>query len=437
MSDDVCLSLEIPPDTAFACPVVHAAKTLAGRMGIGERENFRFQLTVEEFCLCLIGLARTDSPLRIDLTGKRHLLRVTFTFEASHLSLGGLNSTTCAALRVHDEPPRDLGLLLAAKAADRFHVAHEGDDRFRIEAEVDRHYPELTPVRSPDSARPPFRIIRDPDAARLSQAAALAMGAYPSWQCPASFQTPERFADLVADGQVACVCAVDAAGQTVGLLTWAPCSEQALLFSGPFVFAPGETRGAAAGILVDAFLQAVARERHAIVLSFRTTADLPPGYFEPLGALQAPADHGCGQQTVLFRHLLEDTGQAAWCSPRIEGFLRQAYDRLAMPRDLLPVAEPTGRPRHESLLGTTLDRGRNLAELRPFLDGEDMAANLSAHVAAIRDKGIGRILYYMDLARPWEAALAGDLFRSGFTPKVVLPHAGQGDMVVWQHDQAC
>ena len=63
MSDDVCLSMKIPPDTAFACPVVHAAKTLAGRMGIGERENFRFQLTVEEFCLCLIGLARTDNVL--------------------------------------------------------------------------------------------------------------------------------------------------------------------------------------------------------------------------------------------------------------------------------------------------------------------------------------------------------------------------------------
>jgi hypothetical protein len=437
MPEDLSLSMEIPPDIAFACPVVNAARTLAERMGIGQRESFRFQLTVEEFCLCLVGLAQTDTPLRIVLTGKRYLLRVAFSFKASNLSLGELNITACAAVRLHDAPPRDLGLLLAAKAADRFRVEQEGGDRFRILAEVDRRYPEPASVHVPEAPRPPFRLARDPDAARLSQAASLALGAYPGWQCPASFRTPERFAELVADGQAACVCAVDAAGRTVGLLSWAPCSEQALLFSGPFVFAPAETRGAAAGLLVDAFLQSVARERYAIVLSFRATADLPPGYFEPLGFLQGDAGEGCDRQPVLFRHLQEDMGQAVWCGPGIEDFLRQAYDRLAMPRDILPVAEPTGRIRRESLLGTTLDRGRDLAELRPFLDGEDMAANLSGHVAALRDKGIHRILYYMDLARPWEAALADDLFRSGFTPKVVLPHGGQGDMVVWQHDQPC
>ncbi len=437
MPNDLSLSLEIPPDTAFSCPVVNAAKTLAEHMGVGQRENYRFQLTVEEFCLCLFGLAQTDTPVRIVLTGKRSLLRATFSFKASNLTLKELNITACVAVRAPDEPPRDLGLLLAAKAADRFRLEHEGGDRFCIVAEVDRRYPALAPVHAPENPRPPFRLARDPDAARLSQAAALAMGAYPAWQCPTSFRTPERFADLVADGQFDCVCALDAAGRTVGLFSWTPCSEQALLFSGPFVFTPKEARGAVAGLLVDSFLQAVARERYAIVLSFRATPDLPPGYFEPLGSLQASTDDGCSQQTVLFRHLLEDMGQAVWCSPRIEDFLRQAYDRLAMPRDLLPVEEPADRPRRASLLGTTLDRRRDLAELRPFLDGEDMAANLSAHVTAICDKGIRRILYYMDLARPWEAALAGDLFRSGFTPKVVLPHGGQGDMVVWQHDQPC
>ena len=435
MLNDLSLSMEIPPDTAFACPVVNAAKTLAERMGIGQRESFRFQLTVEEFCLCLIGLVQTDKPLRIVLTGKCYLLRVAFSFKASNLSLGGLNITANAAVRVQGEPPRDLGMLLAAKAADRFRVEHEGGDSFRVLAEVDKRYPELASVHVAGNPRPPFRLARAPNAARLSQAAALALGAYPNWQCPASFRTPERFVDLVADSQVACVCALDATGQTVGLLSWTPCSERALLFSGPFIFAPKETRSGAARLLVDTFLQSVARERYAIVLSFRATEDLPPGYFEPLGYLQGCTEDCCRQQPVIFRHLQEDMGQAVWCSPRVEDFLRQAYDRLAMPRDILPVEEPTGRPRRESLLGTTLDHGRDLAELRPFLDGEDMAANLSAHVTAIRDKGIRRILCYMDLAHPWEAALASDLFRSGFTPKVVLPHGGQGDMVVWQHDQ--
>ena len=436
MPEDLRVSMEIPPDAAFACPAASAAKTLAERMGIGQRENFRFQLTVEEFCLCLIGLLQPDAPLEVVLTGKRHALRADISFKAADLSLGGLNSTATTAVREDGEHARDLGLLLAAKAADRFRLEHRGGDRFRIVAEVDRQYPTLPPVHAPESARPPFRLAARPDAARLSQAAALALGAYPTWQCPSSFQTPEKFADLVADGQISCALALDAAGHTAGLIAWSPCSEQALYFSGPFVFTPGNTRTEVARLLLDGFLEAVARERYAIVLGFRATAELLPGYFEPLGFLQACADSGCGQQPVVFRHLREDTGMAVWCSPMIEDFLRQSYERLAMPRDILPVEAPAGRPRRESLLGATLNRQRDLAELRPFLDGQDMAANLAAHVATLREKGLHRILYYMDLSRPWEAALAGDLLQSGFTPKMVLPHGGQGDVVVWQHDQA-
>lgn len=435
MPDDLCVLMEIPPDTAFACPVAGAAQTLAQRAGFSQRESYRFQLTVEEFCLCLIGLVQADEPLRIDMTGKRYLLRAAFSFKAADLSLGGLNSTACSVGRENGDMPRDLGLLLAAQAADRFRLDHRGGDQFCIVAEVDRRYPALTPVHAPEQTRPPYRLALALDPARLSQAAALAMRVYPAWQCPGSFRTPEKFADLVADGQVACVCALDAAGQTVGLLTWNRCSDQALYFSGPFVFAAKQARGDVARVLLDGFLEAVAREHYAIVLGFRSTDDLIPGYFEPLGSLQACAETGCDRQPVVFRHLREDTGMAVWCSPSIENFLRQTYERLAMPRDILPVEAPAGRPRRESLLGTLLDRHRDLAELRPFLDGQDMAANLAASVAAIRDKGIHRILYYMDLSRPWEAALADDLMQSGFSPKVVLPHGGQGDMVVWQHDQ--
>lgn len=436
MPDDLSVSMEIPPDAAFACPVAGAAQTLAERAGFDRRESYRFQLTVEEFVLCLVGFLQADARLGIVLTGKRHLLRAVFAFRAANLSLGGLNSTACVAVHTDGEPPRDPGFLLAAKAADRFHLEHPGSDRFRMVAEVDRRYPTLTPVQPPENPQPPFRLAPHPDAARLSQAAALAAGAYPAWQCPGSFRTPEHFADLVAAGEVACALALDAAGRTVGLLTWSPCSEQALSFSGPFLFAPAQTRGDVARLLLDGFLEAVARERYAIVLGFRATDDLLPGYFEPLGFLQACAGAVCEQQPVIFRHLREDAGMAVWCSPKIEDFLRQAYVRLAMPRDLLPVEEPASPARRESLLGATLDRHRDLAELRPFLDGQDMAANLAAHVAAIREKGIHRILYYMDLSRPWEAALAGDLMRSGFVPKLVLPHGGQGDMVVWQHDQS-
>lgn len=435
MPDETRLVVEIPPDMAFAHCLAGVAKTLAERLGMGPRENLRFQLTVEEFCMYLAGVVRDGQPMRIELTGKRHLLNAAFVFAASEVALGALNITACAKPSHDGENPHDLGLLLAGKAADRFFLEHHGHDLFRIVAEVDKAYPTLPPVCPPGISRPPYRLLAEHDPARLTQAAALASGAYPAWQCSGSFRTPEKFADLVACGQVECLVAVDAGGQTAGLVAWRPCSDRAIFFSGPFVFAAGAERADIARLLLDGMLMALARTPYAIMLSFRPTDDLTPGYFEPLGSLQGSAGAGEGQQPVVFRHLREDAGLAVWYSPRIETFLRQSYDRLDMFRDLLPVEEPAVRTRAESLLGATLDRQRDLAELQPFLDGRDMALNLATHVDTIRGKGIGRILYYMDLSRPWEAALAEDLMHAGFVPKLVLPYAGKADKVVWQHER--
>ena len=435
MSEDVRMSLEIPAETAFACPVAGLANVLAERTGFGQRERYRFQLTVEEFCLCLAELAEGSQPLAVDFTGRRHQLQASFVFRASTLSLGALNITSRASAVATAASAAEVGLLLAGKAADRIRLKHQGSDRFLLEAEVDRAYPEASPVRIPEEWRPPFVIRSDSDAAQLTQAAALAISAYPPWQCPSAFRTPAKLPDMVADGRVACVLACDAKGQTAGLMTWSPCSERGLYFSGPFVFTPPDTTACVARLLVDGFLSAVARGPHSIVLSFRATSDLPEASFETLGALQSFVDGRLESHPVVFRHLREDNGLAVWCAPQLESFLRQTYDRLALPRDILPVDAPAGRPRRDSLLGATYDRVRNFAELVPFLDGEDMTANLAAHVAAFRRQGIGTILYYMDLAVPWEAALAGDLLQAGFAPMAVLPQGGQTDKVVWQHEQ--
>lgn len=436
MSVDLVIAMEIPSDIAFAPVLTSAAEAMARRRGLDRRESLRFQLTVEELFVCLVGLGGVSPSIHVTLTGKPHLLRVAFSFVASTLCLGALNAAACMPVSAEGEPPHDLGLLLAGKAADRFHIELKGETRFRIEAEVDRVYPPASPVHVPTGWRPPFTARGCADSGQLAYAAALAAASYPAWHCPQSFQTPGKFADMVADGQVACVAAFDTAGQVAGLLSWTPCSDNGLYFSGPFVFVPREQAETVARRLCDAFLETVAREKYDIVLSLRATQDSPPGYFESLGALALCRDDACCQQPVFFRHLREDAGMAVWCHPRLEAFLLQAYDRLAMSRDILLAAPPAARPRRESLLGTAFDRKKNLGELRPLLDGEDMVENLDRHVCALRQRGVDNILYYMDISRAWDAALADDLTQAGFSPKVVLPHGGRGDMVVWQYAPA-
>jgi hypothetical protein len=436
MPDDVVVSMETPPDIALARALTLAAEALAVRQGLGRRENLRFQLTVEEFFCCLVQIADAAHPIHTVLTGKRHLMRVSFGFAASTLSLGALNATAVTTIDADSELPRDMGLLLAAKVADRFHLAHKDQTNFVLEAEVDKVYPPA-PLCSPTPAfRPPYRAAPCRDPGQLTHAAGLAAAAYPAWNCPVALLTPGKFADMVEDGDASDVVAFDAAGQVAGLLCWSPSGAKGLHFSGPFVFTPPADAGLVARLLTDRFLEVVARQGRDIVFSPHATPDTPPGYFESLGSLELVRQDGRFQQDVLYRHLREDAGTAVWSHAALTDFLRTAYDRLSMCRDILPAEPPEVRESRPSLLSANLDRGKNLAELRPLLDGKDMPENLAGHVQALEAKGFGNILFYMNLSQAWEAALAGDLLSAGFVPRLVLPHGGRGDVAVFQYAPA-
>jgi len=430
---DTTLSLETPPDIVFARVLTSAAETMARSRGLSKRESLRFQLAVEEFYTYLVQVARIQKPIRTEFTGKAYQLCASFRFQASSLNLGALNASTVATLSGDCDVPHELGLILAGRVADRFRITRDNETTFTLHVEVDKVYPPFGLAASSIALRPPYTaaVERDPD--RLLCAATLAAASYPAWHCPASFQTPGKFADMVQAGHFVSVAALDAASNPAGLLCWTKSGEKGLVFSGPFVFAPPGDAALVARMLADAFLAAVARENVEIVFSERATADMPEGYFEALGTLTRYSPAGQAEQPVLYRHLREDMGATVWADPALEDFLRGAYDRLDMCRDVLPAPVPTYSERQGSLFSTMMDKEKNLAVLRPLLDGEDTAGNLAGHVRTLSDKGVLNILLYLDLSHAWEAALAGPALGAGFEARLVLPHAGFSDVAVFQY----
>jgi len=433
---DTILSLTTPPDNAFARVLTTAAEALAQTRGLGKRESMRFQLVLEEFFTYLVPVVNDSCAIQTVLTGKPYQVCASLHFQASGLCLGALNASCTTSLDGSGEATDDLGLILAGRVADRFRLTRDGDTSFTLHAEVDKAYPVATAPPSTVTFKPPYRAGLEHDPNRLMHAAALAAARYPAWHCPASFQTPGKFADLVRAGQFTCVLALDEASHPAGLLCWARSGEKGLSFSGPFVFSPQEDAPQVARLLADAFLAAVAREKVEIVFSERATQDTPDGYFETLGTLTRYAEDDQTEQPVLYRHLREDMGETVWADPALEDFLRGVYDRLAMCRDVLPVHHAGVFERKRSLFSTSMDKDKGLAVLRPLLDGEDMAANLAGHVRVLSDKGFLNILLYMDLSQAWEASLAGPVMDAGFKPRLVLPFAGRSDMAVFQYAPA-
>lgn len=433
---DTTLSLETPPDIGYARVLTTAAETLARSHGLAPREQMRFQLAVEEFFTYLAGAVPDHGPIRTVLTGRAYQVCASIRFKAAGLCLGALNACCPADPAASAEDGERLSLILAGRVADRFRIDSEGGDSFILHAEVDKAYPPVEPPSRPAAVRPPYRAGVQDDPDLLMLAAALAASKYPAWNCPASFRTPGKFADMTLGGRFQSVMALDGASRPAGLLCWSKSGHKGLTFSGPFVFAPLHDGPHVARLLVDAFLAAVAREKVDIVFCERATPDAPQGYFESLGSLTIHGPDGAAAQPVLYRHLREDAGETVWAAPELVDFLRDAYDRLAMCREIMTAPPPASSGRERSLFSVSLDKSKGLAVLRPLLDGEDVRANLAAHVKALPEKGVANILLYLDLSRSWEAALAGPALLAGFTPRLVLPFAGRSDVLVLQHDPA-
>jgi hypothetical protein len=89
-----------------------------------------------------------------------------------------------------------------------------------------------------------------------------------------------------------------------------------------------------------------------------------------------------------------------------------------------------------SLFSAELQRERADATLRPLLPGTDFIANLERHIRFIRKEGFLNLFFELDLGVPWHAEMIPVLTANRFQPKILLPFAGQADLVIFQHHDA-
>lgn len=221
-----------------------------------------------------------------------------------------------------------------------------------------------------------------------------------------------------------------------GLLCWQAVSGKSVVFSGPWLFSEEE---AGAALLLEDMITALAR---GAAVSLVSDPEATPGNvdfarfgFELLATLPRQTDNGtAGADTpVWFRHLREDDGLTVWAHPDFAPFLEETYRRLFLIRTVQPVAETGATLTEPSVFAASLNKERRQATITPLLNGADNRDNIAAHLNGLKQEGYEQILFRVDLAHPWQAALGGELVRQGCRPILVLPHAGRADVVVFRH----
>lgn len=417
---------------APACiPLVTAFMEQAAQvLGLARREALALTLAAEELFTYLGRLIGLDQELEIRCHGGGYYVRADFTFTARELNLRAFNLTSTVSLE-DESSLEEMGLLIASRSVDHFQLNRE-HQRLVLSLIKEKTYP---PYEKKEASPPPpvkEYGLTTPGSGEVKWLAELISDHFSALDVPGALLSPGKVADMVAGREYEAVLAKGPAGEVAGGIFWHWIGEKTVEFFGPYVFPPGSNPEMVQA-LIDRCLAALARTRAVGLINRWPTTDLPWLFFETLGSLTYSEGDGEKKEAVhYFRQAGEDPGSTIWVVPEIETFLRGEYRRLVLPRAFHPTRYFGETLPAFSVISADLDRTRKTVTLRPVVTGKDMEDNIRRHLRLFQREGIRNIFFELDLGQSGQVDFAVPLLNNGFSPRIIVPYGGTGDLLVFQ-----
>lgn len=398
--------------------------------GYNDRETGGLVLAMEELFSFYVQQAAIGSSVEIELEDQRYRLALTISFRMANPDMSAFN-LTWNVNPDSEESLAMLGPMIAARSVSSLRLDFGADERVILHMTRDRDYPPAVNVPLPPEGTSGHLRLSDPSPDDLRHFAAMVVASESSF-IPPFLARPGMAADMFAAGHLNAILLTSGDWITGGLL-WRSLTDSCLELYGPYLFgADHDDRGLT--LLLD---EAVGRISRSGTRGFLRRQGVLAGherFFDFLGEVEFGGISGtAATSTYYYRQLKEDSGGVIYCCGSLAAFLADQYDRLCLPRQVREKTEDHSRLRDASVLTVELEYARSLAVIHPLCSGKDMAANLAAHLDLLRGQGISNFLVEINTGRSEDTAFATALETTGFVPRLLIPDAGQGDLVIYDH----
>ncbi|MBI4773718.1 MAG: hypothetical protein HY788_05975 [Deltaproteobacteria bacterium] len=425
------LRLTAPAELDFLSTVTSMVENAAQTYGLDSEGSLKLVLAAEEIFAYLCHNGRPEDTMHIECSDYGYYVRVDMVLPVQPLNMEAFN----LAARFSpdsDSDLKDLGLLIAGRSVDRLQMEDEYPAGVRLILIKEKSYPEGEEILASEPSPFGSFFIRAPEPEEIKIFAALIRRTYDSAQAPSYVRFPGKMADMVAGGEYRVLIAVSPNAVIGGGIFWRYMGSDMVESFGPYVFHQ-EPGAPMAEHLLDGCIGSIARSEAVGLLSRYFTAQLPAGYFETLGSMTYCLPNKTSlSREILYRQLKEDPGRRVWAHPGLKRFLEEQYRRLFLARDILLVQNQGERHPAHSVLAAEFDRPQHTVTLRPIWAGTDAAENVSRHVQLLKRESLCTLSFELDLGKAWQAEFTPSLLDNGFVPRLVLPHAGVADVVVFQ-----
>ena len=405
----------------------------SGAFGFGQREVSGLVLAVEEIYSCYLDQLSGSAGIDLLLDNERYQLRLTIRFRMAHPNLRAFNLT----YRIDPEDDASLsglGLMIAARCVTHLSIEHGSDEQVCLQLIREREYPKATPQALPALPRAAAVRLYAPSGEDLRYFGGLLASGQTAF-LPAFLERPEMAADMLAADALGAILASD--GETlVGGVFWRRLSESTIELYGPYLLFPDDD-DALLTRLLDESVGRISRSGARALLRRQGPLRDFERFFDFIGELRlatASAEGAAGESLLwphYYKQLREESGGVVYAEPRFAAFLRGEYDRLCLPRQVRetsPVGRGTG---DDSVFSVDFEPRRSLATIRLLAKGSDLSENLAAHLALLAHEKISNVLVEIDSGCDEEIGFSTVLYDAGFLPRLLIPDAGRGDLVLF------
>jgi len=429
------LSLKIAAVMDFLPAVTQCVETTAEFFGLGKTEALKLRLASEEIFSYLCERVCRGKSVEMICRGGLFYARVEFHFSVSALDMGALNMTTAVSLD-GDDDLMQMGLIIASRTVDRLYISTGMQNAIVLAMEQDKAYPRLADAGGQKvNTRGELSVVT-PDAEGVRRFAMQMGNCMTDPLRPAFFSYPGKVADMVAGGHCQALVAKDENGMIAGGLLYRSLTEKIMEVFSPCIFDPSREEDIA-HLLIEFCIAGTARTRAVGLVNLTGLPASVRPQFEPLGNMTYAREGGAPVIIEACCRLLhEDPGCQVWTHAALKAYLEKEYERLFLARDLREVTDLGETRTGASIFATEMRREKSEAFLRPLWPGCDPAENLSRHVALCKNEALKNIFFALDLGISWHAQLAPVLMAQSFKPRVLIPFAGQADLVIFQYDES-
>ncbi len=420
----------IPFSTPFLPLAMEFIAKGARGFGYNDRETGGLVLAMEELFSFYVQQAARESTMEIELEDQGYRLALSLAFRMANPDLRAFNLTW--NLRPDSEESLALlGPMIAARSVSSLRLDFGANERLVLRMTRDRDYAQAGTVALPPPEGNGMLRLTDPSADDLSHFAAMAVASGAPF-LPTFLSRPGMAADMLMIGHLNAILVTSGAWITGGVL-WRPLTDSCLELYGPYMFtADPDDQGLT--LLLDEAVGRISRSGSRGLVRRQGPLAGYERFFDFLGELALTGiSDAAAHCTYYYRQLKEESSGAVYCTGSLATFLSDQYDRLCLPRQVRETGIDPSRLRDASVLTVELEYARSLAIIRPLCAGNDMAANLTAHLDLLRGEGINNFIVEINTGRTEDTAFATALEETGFIPRLVIPDAGQGDLVIYDH----